>query len=147
MRLLPLVLVVTLGCGAFDPGDPLPTIRVTPPDDVVLVEGQSAEVSLPGGGPLSLTVRFVEVTSDSRCPDFALCIWEGDAAVRLELSGEATGAVTLHTPTEQIGPRAGAAGRYWIELIHLSRLDPVRTQRSRPDSYHATLRITVPTGG
>ena len=96
MRLLPLVLIATLGCGAFDPGDPLPTIRVTPPEDVVLSEGQSAEVSLPGGGPQSLTVKFAEVPNDSRCPDLAMCIWAGDAAVRLELSGEASGRLILH---------------------------------------------------
>ncbi len=145
-RLVTFLLALSLGCDSFEPGDPLPTIRVTPPEEVTLREGQTAVIVLPDGSSSGRTITFAEVVSDSRCPDMALCIWEGDAAIRLELEG-AAGPLILHTPTEMIGPRSGTAGPYRIELVALSRPDPLHSPRPRPDSYRATLRIAVPSGG
>ena len=43
----------------------------------------------------TMTVRFTDVTADSRCPQGAQCIWEGDAATVFTTSGGTT--FTLHT--------------------------------------------------
>jgi hypothetical protein len=34
----------------------------------------------------SLTIKFVEVTADSRCPNGAQCIWAGEATCRMEIT-------------------------------------------------------------
>lgn len=136
-----LLLLACSGSGLNDPG---PVLRISPPDDVELALGQSVNVSLAGGGgPVDLTVTFEAVTGDSRCPSDVVCIWAGDAAVRLQLSGEATGDLVLHTPTETIGPRSGVAGRFRVELLELT--PQPHTGRPRPPAYRATLRITLAT--
>lgn len=55
------------------------------------------EVEIAGEG---LTVRFVSVVSDSRCPKGAECIWEGYARilVRLGKEGEDAASVRLNIP-------------------------------------------------
>ena len=41
------------------------------------------------------SVQFTDVTADSRCPQGAQCVWEGDAAVVFTVGG--AWASTLHT--------------------------------------------------
>jgi len=50
-----------------------------------LAAGQSAAIS-----GENLSIRFVELISDSRCPQGAVCIWEGEASsiVDITYSGE-----------------------------------------------------------
>src|SRR5689334_13242002 len=46
-------------------------------------------------------VTFDTVEADSRCPADAMCVWQGDAAVRFALAAEGRRAAsTLHTATE-----------------------------------------------
>lgn len=135
-------LVLLLACSGSGLNDPGPDLRISPPDDVELAVGQSVNVSRAGGGgPVDLTVTFEAVTGDSRCPADVVCVWAGDAAVRLQLSGEATGSLVLHTPTEVVGPRSGVAGRFRVELLELTP-EP-HTTRVRPPAYRVTLRITL----
>ena len=35
-----------------------------------------------------LTVRFVELMEDSRCPENARCVWAGNARIKLEVKGK-----------------------------------------------------------
>jgi hypothetical protein len=49
--------------------------------EFILGVGQTAEVI-----GESLTVKFVEVTADSRCPNGAQCIWAGEATCRMEIT-------------------------------------------------------------
>ena len=97
-----------------------------------LAPGQSAQV-----GPLKIT--FTGVASDSRCPVDVVCVWEGDAVARLELS-QPTGAVEtrdLHT----ISPQGVTYGGFQVELV---RLDPAprSTQPIPPDGYRLVVRVT-----
>lgn len=140
-RLTSVGLVLLLACAGSGLNGPGPVLRISPPEDVELAVGQSVNVSLAGGGPTDLTVTFEAVTGDSRCPSDVVCIWAGDAAVRLRLAGEATGDLVLHTPTETIGPRTGSAGRFRVELLALTP-DP-NTTRTRPPAHRVTLRITL----
>jgi hypothetical protein len=48
-----------------------------------LAPGQSASVSGEG-----LTVRFVSVIGDSRCPEGATCIWAGEVSCQMEITYE-----------------------------------------------------------
>ena len=45
--------------------------------------GPGESVSITGE---DLTVRFVEVINDSRCPQGAECVWAGEVSVRLEIT-------------------------------------------------------------
>ncbi len=48
---------------------------------------------------LGFIARFDSVTSDSRCPQGAECVWQGDGATRISILPDANQAVTctLHT--------------------------------------------------
>ena len=69
-----------------------------------------------------LELHFVEVGEDSRCPSNALilCVWEGDAAVVVEITPfeGTTRTDTLHITLD---PKAVVVGSL---LLRLERLDP-----------------------
>ena len=54
--------------------------EVTLPADVTLKTGEHRDIN-------GLTVTFVGVKEDSRCPDNARCVWAGNAAVQLRVEG------------------------------------------------------------
>jgi len=91
--------------------------------DVTAYMGQ--EFTLPVGKTASiesesLSVKFVEIITDSRCPEGVECIWEGEAQCRLHftLSG---------SPAEMviIQPGGGADARdYFIQYKIDFRLEP-----------------------
>jgi len=98
--------------------------------DIELAPGQSAQAS-------TVRVTFEGVASDSRCPVDVVCVWEGDAVVRLLLSHpEGNGTKELHTA----GPRSASFQGIRIELV---RLDPAprTTQTIPPDRYRLVLRF------
>jgi hypothetical protein len=73
-------------------------------------------------GEVSASIRFAEVSDDSRCPTQVECVWAGDGAVLLEIMptvGDVT-AETLHTNPES-GPRSTIIDLYELALV---RLDP-----------------------
>lgn len=98
----------------------------------VLAPDESSALSDTG-----LTVTFVSVIEDSRCPVGVSCVWEGDAAVRIRIDGAGVkpSIYTLHTH--------GSAG----EIVHgdvrirLIALTPLPTADGPPraDDYRATL--------
>ena len=89
-----------------------------------------------------LELHFVEVSEDSRCPSNALilCVWEGDAAVVVEITpfhGTAR-TDTLHTTLD---PKEVDVGSL---VLRLERLDPY-PQDVTPipvDDYVASLVLT-----
>jgi hypothetical protein len=104
----------------------------TSPQEVQLTVGQSQRV----GG---LTVRFDEVSADSRCPLGVQCVWEGDAAVLLTVSATArSGALELHTAGRF--PREGTYEGYRVRLVALEP-QPRAGEPVRPELYRATLLV------
>lgn len=65
-----------------------------------------------------VSVTYVKLLGDSRCPSGATCVWEGDAGVRLRVGegpADATG-VSLHThPT--MGTDRYAVGAWVVTLV------------------------------
>lgn len=114
-------------------------VVVHPPSDVPspariqLAPGQEIVVD----GVLGL--RFVGVEEDSRCPIDAVCVWQGNAAVRIALSRPGIPEVSalLNTSVEPTGAEFGG---YRIRLEELSPL-PRSTSSIPPASYSATIRI------
>ena len=97
-----------------------------------LAPGQTAQVG-------SLRITFTGVTGDSRCPVDVVCVWEGDAVVRLSLRQSSGDAETreLHTADG----RAVTFGGFSIALV---RLDPAprSTQPIPPASYRLVVRVS-----
>ncbi len=92
--------------------------------------GQSATVNK---GQLSFTF---ESFSDGRCPEDAVCVWEGDATVVLKYdTGERD---TLHTNLE---PKAVAHNNHQILLVYLSPYPRVSRPTSQND-YVARIMVT-----
>lgn len=67
-----------------------------------------------------LTVRFVRLVSDSRCPANVTCIWEGDAEIEVELDlrGERSLA-RLHTHGGAQHPTEKSVSGYRVRLVGL----------------------------
>jgi hypothetical protein len=88
-------------------------------------------------------ITFERVSSDSRCPSGAKCVWEGDAVVVLRVSSEGDGAATLEL---HANPRFAQQGEAYGVRVTLERLDPYPTTE-RPasaDAYVAHLRVASP---
>jgi hypothetical protein len=123
-----LLLTMAIACS----GPSGPTVRLD--ENFVLAPGGSARIT---GADLS--VRFMGVQGDSRCPADAVCIQGGDAIVRVEAQSSTGGAkpYDLHTATSQ----AVRHGDVSIALVELAPY-PFASRPTQPGDYRATLRVT-----
>jgi hypothetical protein len=113
-----LVLVLVAGCFSVEGPEISGTFAVTPGLDepFTLEVGERARVD-----GANLYLRFLDVASDSRCPSNALilCVWQGDAAVVIEIGplvGDAA-VDTLHTTLE---PKSVPVSDGVLVLQHLA---------------------------
>lgn len=88
----------------------------------------------------NLRIRFSSVSSDSRCPTGAQCVWAGNAAIAVEIAKKKKKqvAATLNTSSE---PKEVDYKRYKIRLVALSP-HPKVNERIDQKEYEATLLIT-----
>ncbi len=82
-------------------------------------------------------VTFTNVV-DSRCPKKVVCAWAGDAAIRLESSGDV---VVLHT-NATAGAADGTLGSLTVRLIDV-KPEPVEPGDLKPADYTVTVRAAV----
>jgi hypothetical protein len=115
----------------------------TAPDDsggargamIVVQFGNSKQVNS------DLRVSFAQVVEDSRCPASVVCVWQGNGAIRLDITtGSGSQSATLNTAGGTGFPRETSAAGYTFTLVEL---DP---QRQTPDAipmqqYRATIQI------
>jgi len=101
---------------------------------VVLAPGQ--QTTVPGAG----AVRFESVTNDSRCPGDAICVWAGDATVRVVVSasGGASASYELHTADLKPVQHRDVT----IALEALSPYPFASRGPILPGDYRVTLKIT-----
>jgi len=71
-----LILTILSGCQGSDG-----TVKATLDKEFSLAPGQTTMLT---GEPL--TVQFIEVQEDSRCPKGAMCIWQGRVSAVLQVS-------------------------------------------------------------
>jgi len=83
-----------------------------------------------------VTVRFVAVTEDSRCPSDVTCVWAGEVKVRLEIQE----ASKVASPVEILEGSSTVAGVYRVTLVRVEP-QPVSTAKIAPQDYRATLKI------
>ena len=102
---------------------------------VVLAPGASTNVA-----GANATVRFEGVSNDSRCPGDAICVWAGDAIVRVvvSVSGSAASSYELHTVDLKPVQHRGLT----IALETLSPYPFASKGPIPPADYRAALRIT-----
>jgi hypothetical protein len=127
-----LVLAVALGVGhSFGPGTGQAPIQAE------LSVGDSFRV--PGR---ALSITFVRVVSDSRCPTGVTCVWEGDAAIAVRVTGDAVEPETLELHTADASRREGTAQG---ARIRLDRLEPLPAADRPPGAgdYRAFLSVFV----
>ncbi len=130
MRKLILALCVgAAACSSSSPTDPGPIDA-----QLILAPGQSAPI-----GNSTTAIRFVGVTSDSRCPAAAICVSAGDAVARFEVGNRrAAAAVDLHTTFD---PKQAAAAGLTVQLLELSPY-PITFNDIQPSEYRVTIRVT-----
>jgi hypothetical protein len=134
--LAPLVIVTACGQVATQPDDSGVAAQLVELGDTVRLEpGATARVR---GTEILVTFRRVE--ADSRCPIDALCVWPGDAQVRLEFTGGGSVGTPadLHTFVE---PREVEFKGYRFRVIELVPA-PVSTQTTLPGDYRVALEVT-----
>jgi hypothetical protein len=125
-------LVLSCHSSPTDPGGSIATRDAT----IALAVGGSNQVDA------NLRASFAQVVEDSRCPASVVCVWQGNGAVRLDVTaGGGAQAITLNTAGGTAFPREASVAGYTFTLV---QLDP---QRSTPDpvpaqQYRATIRIT-----
>jgi hypothetical protein len=110
------------------------TIDVTQdsPKDTTLKVGESVLLNN------DLLITFTGVGTDSRCPIDAICVWAGDAEVKLKLKkGNLEREVVLHTG---LTPTSVLFDGYEIALVNVL---PARksTEQIKPDQYSILLRF------
>lgn len=123
-----LCLVSAAGCSS-GPTRPQGPLRVT----LVMSPGETSPV--PG---TSVSLRFVGVEGDSRCPADAFCITGGDATVVLDaIEGRLARRIELHTGNMQPATVADLT----LALTELSPY-PFTTRPIAPGDYRATILAT-----
>jgi hypothetical protein len=120
--------VITLAAAAACTSSPTAPVNTT----FTLAQGQSNTVGI-------LTVKFIGVTIDTRCPLNALCIQVGDAHIALEASVPGTRRafeLQLLNPLN----RATELRGYTIEAQELSPY-PFTLMPTDPNDYRVQLRV------
>jgi hypothetical protein len=124
--LLAICLLPAAACLGNSPTEPAPVDR-----EVILAPGQTAEFNR------GLSVRFVSVIGDSRCPVDAVCFWGGDAIVRIHIAaGTGRGDRDLHTSTME----PVTFDDVQVRLVELTPY-PFSGRDTPTSEYRATLRV------
>lgn len=126
--------------GPADPqSEPVPDVTWGVALDDTLQVPLGAERTADGG---RVAVRFVAKVNDSRCPANAMCVWAGDASVRLVVrSGAATRDTVLHTNLE---PRAVVVGAYTVSVPSLLPYPGTYPDGSPPHAPIVLVRVARP---
>jgi beta-galactosidase/beta-glucuronidase len=125
------ILVLAFNASPTDPGSSSARDAT-----IVLQYGNSTQVNS------DLRVAFAQVVDDSRCPASVVCVWQGNGAVRLDITtGRGAQSVTLNTAGAINFPNEASAAGYTFTLLGL---DPQRqtTDAIPPQQYRATIRVT-----
>jgi hypothetical protein len=124
-------LLIATACDDTSPTGPAVPLS----ERFVLAPGGTAAIAKAG-----ISVQFVGVTGDSRCPADAFCIQGGDAIVQVRvLDDGATASYELHTGNKQ---RAIAAHRdLRIELLDVQPY-PFSARPIEASDYRATLVVS-----
>jgi len=91
----------------------------------------------------NVSLTFLGVTEDSRCPSDVLCVWEGQATVRVNvvIDGEDQGDISLTAREGHDDLDSQEVGGYLISLVRLDPY-PVSTEPIPPEDYKAEVKVS-----
>lgn len=87
-----------------------------------------------------LSVKFVEMVEDSRCPRDVNCIWAGNAKIRVTVTKRGSAPQTIQLNTMQSGEVLTAHG-YRLRLVGLTPT-PASNIRINRNGYIANIEFT-----
>ena len=119
-----LILMSAVACVS---GTPTQAPDSRPEARLVMAPGESQRV-------LDHTIVFEAVLEDSRCPTGVTCIREGDAAVRIRVSGANASATAYTLRTGGPGAREVTHGGVLVRLVDVAPY-PAANTTTRPDEY------------
>jgi len=122
-----LLVVSAMLAGCAPKGD-----HAEPGEHFTLAPGESMRV----GDHVRIT--FEGVGDDSRCPEGAECVWEGNAVVRLEYIAPDSPPIGFRLNTARTLTRDTTIQRHRIELVSLTPYPKTETG-VRPSDYRAEL--------
>ncbi|MEO7540257.1 MAG: hypothetical protein ABIV21_09525 [Pyrinomonadaceae bacterium] len=125
MRLISLTLLLLFVFGM--------TVSSQTPETIVVKAGQQKKARTS-----RLTVKFMSVTEDSRCPVGTNCVWAGNARIKVRITGE-RGAKTFEFNTT-MGPKGDIMEGWSIMLDTLTPL-PRAGKPTNSRTYAATFNI------
>jgi hypothetical protein len=86
-----------------------------------------------------LSIKFLRVTEDSRCPSNAQCVWAGNGQIEIEARDDGQPNKLVLNTME--GAKEGVVGGYRIQLVSLAPT-PLAGQNIPPGNYRATLKVS-----
>lgn len=105
------------------------------PFTATLAIGKSAAVP-----DTNITATVDDVTEDSRCPTGTVCIWEGDAAVKVRFTAPNAAAATYTLHTSARFSKTADHENLKVMLVSVTP-HPAADSRIRRDDYRVTLSI------
>ncbi|WP_158435205.1 hypothetical protein [Nitrososphaera viennensis] len=90
-----------------------------------------------------IAISFLNVTEDSRCPSDVVCIWQGQASIRVsaEVNGTDAGQFVLTIGANEKPSAVFGDGKYSVRMASLEPY-PVSTNQTEPEDYVATLVVS-----
>ncbi len=85
-----------------------------------------------------VTIKFISVTEDSRCPKGVDCVWAGNAKVKVKISSGGQKKIFEFNTT--IGPKGDILDGWAIRIETLSP-EPTADRKPNPKLYTATFDI------
>jgi len=110
VRALIAAAVVASACRPASTNGSSDDIPVATTDTLQLRHGESMRTR-----DREMTVTFLQLVSDSRCRKNVVCVWQGDAAVRLKaVASDGTVEATIHTALD---PKQLSLGTHTLSVI------------------------------
>ncbi len=106
--------------------------------EFILPVGQTANIESEG-----LTIQFVGVDADSRCPNFAKCVSAGEVRCNMRFTIAGSAADVILT---QIGGTASSGTDYFINYSIAFKVEPYPEigKTIAPADYKITMTVTKP---
>ena len=127
MKIMLLILIAVLGMSTM--------VFAAQAETITLKRGQQKTVQKG-----EVTIKFVTVTEDSRCPVGTQCVWEGNAKVQVRITNRHGGSKTMVMNTGT-GPHGDQFNGWAIYLNELTP-KPKGGTKINPRAYVATFSVT-----
>ncbi len=90
----------------------------------------------------NLTIKFISVVEDSRCPAGVNCIWAGNGKVKIKVTGKNKKSETFELNTN-LSPQSVVFQNQEIKLMHLEP-NTDKDKSIEPADYSATFALSKP---